>query len=71
MRKANGAGGVLVYLSVSTSLSTLLCCALPSFFVLLGLGATVASVVSRRALADLVVSPQGLDVCYCRLDDCG
>ena len=34
------------YLSLFTSLSTLLCCALPSLLVLLGLGATVASFLS-------------------------
>jgi len=34
------------YLSLFTSLSTLLCCALPSLLVLLGLGATVASTLS-------------------------
>ncbi len=39
-------GGFLSYVSLFTSLSTLLCCALPSLFVLLGLGATVASAVS-------------------------
>jgi mercuric ion transport protein len=39
-------GGVLGYVSLFTSLGTLLCCALPSLLVLLGLGATVASVVS-------------------------
>src|SRR5690349_3302965 len=38
--------GVLGYLSLFTSLGTLLCCALPSLLVLLGLGATVASVLS-------------------------
>jgi mercuric ion transport protein len=38
--------GLLNYLSLFTSLSTLLCCALPSLLVLLGLGATVASVLS-------------------------
>ena len=37
---------VLGYLSLFTSFGTLLCCALPSLLVLLGLGATVASVVS-------------------------
>ena len=36
----------LQYLSLFTSLGTLLCCALPSLFVLLGLGATVASALS-------------------------
>jgi mercuric ion transport protein len=39
-------GGLLEYLSLFTSLGTLLCCAVPSLLVLLGLGATVASVVS-------------------------
>lgn len=34
------------YLSLFTSLGTLLCCALPSLLVLLGLGATVASALS-------------------------
>ncbi len=37
----------LSYVSLFTSLSTLLCCALPSLFVLFGLGATVASVLSQ------------------------
>jgi mercuric ion transport protein len=36
----------LSYLSLFTSLGTLLCCALPSLLVLAGLGATVASVLS-------------------------
>src|SRR3954454_21824771 len=39
--------GTLSCLSLFRSLSTLLCCALPSLFVLLGLGATVASVLSQ------------------------
>lgn len=39
--------GVLSYLSLFTSLGTLLCCALPSLLVLFGLGATVASVLSE------------------------
>lgn len=39
--------GALSYVSLFTSLSTLLCCALPSLFVLFGLGATVASVLSE------------------------
>src|SRR5438477_1164196 len=39
-------GGVLSYFSLFTSLGTLLCCALPSLLVLLGLGATVATVLS-------------------------
>lgn len=37
---------VLGYLSLFTSFGTLLCCALPSLLVLLGLGATVASFLS-------------------------
>ena len=36
----------LSYFSLFTSLSTLLCCALPSVLVLLGLGRTVASALS-------------------------
>jgi hypothetical protein len=40
------AGGVLGYLSLFTSLGTLLCCALPALLVFVGLGATVASVAS-------------------------
>jgi hypothetical protein len=39
--------GLLSYLSLFTSFGTLLCCALPSLLVLLGLGATVASVLSE------------------------
>jgi hypothetical protein len=39
--------GVVSYLSLFTSIGTLLCCALPSLFVLFGLGATVASVLSQ------------------------
>src|SRR5690242_19363089 len=38
--------GVWSFLSLFTSMGTLLCCALPSLFVLFGLGATVASVLS-------------------------
>ncbi len=38
--------GILSYFSLFTSFGTLLCCALPSLFVLFGLGATVASVLS-------------------------
>ena len=38
--------GAFSYLSLFTSLGTLLCCALPSLLVLVGLGATVASVLS-------------------------
>ena len=37
---------LLSYFSLFTSLSTLLCCALPSLLVLLGLGASVASTLS-------------------------
>src|SRR5437868_3426398 len=37
----------LQYLSLFSSLGTLLCCALPSLLVLFGLGATVASVLSE------------------------
>ena len=39
-------GGVLSYFSLFTSLGTLLCCALPSLLVLLGLGATMATVLA-------------------------
>jgi mercuric ion transport protein len=39
--------GAFSYLSLFTSLGTLLCCALPSLLVLFGLGATVASVLSE------------------------
>lgn len=38
---------LLGYLSLFASLGTLLCCALPSLLVLIGLGATVASVLSE------------------------
>src|SRR5437868_1455317 len=38
--------GLVSYLSLFTSFGTLLCCALPSLLVLLGLGATVASFLS-------------------------
>lgn len=37
---------VLSYFSLFSSASTLLCCALPSLFVLFGLGASVASMLS-------------------------
>jgi len=40
-------GGALSFLSLFTSLGTLLCCALPSLLVLLGLGATVATVLAE------------------------
>ena len=39
-------GGLLNYLSLFTSFGTLLCCALPSLLVLLGMGATVVTVLS-------------------------
>jgi len=39
--------GALSYLSLFTSLGTLLCCALPSLLVLFGLGAAVANVLSE------------------------
>lgn len=39
--------GALSYLSLFTSLGTLVCCALPSLLVLLGLGATVATVLTE------------------------
>lgn len=44
--KTDVRGGVLNYLSLFTSVGTLLCCALPSLLVLFGLGATVASILS-------------------------
>jgi mercuric ion transport protein len=58
----NNSGGqrsapaILNYLSLFTSFGTLLCCALPSLLVLLGLGATVASFLS--ALPFLVTLSQ-------------
>jgi mercuric ion transport protein len=45
-RSALNPGGALSFLSLFTSLGTLLCCALPSLLVLFGLGATVATVLS-------------------------
>jgi mercuric ion transport protein len=44
--QAENKSALLSYFSLFTSLSTLLCCALPSLLVLVGLGATVASVLS-------------------------
>src|SRR5215475_12669997 len=44
--KQRRTSGVLSYLSLFTSFGTLLCCALPSLLVLVGLGATVASFLS-------------------------
>ena len=46
LAQGRGAGGVLSYISLFTSFGTLLCCAMPSLLVLLGLGATVASFLS-------------------------
>jgi mercuric ion transport protein len=43
---ARSRGAVLHYVSLFPSFGTLLCCALPSLLVLLGLGATVASFLS-------------------------
>lgn len=43
---ARARSGLLSYLSLFTSLSTLFCCALPSLFVLFGLGASVGSFLS-------------------------
>jgi mercuric ion transport protein len=40
-------GRALGFLSLFTSLGTLLCCALPSLLVLFGLGATVATVLAE------------------------
>ena len=44
--KGAGRSAVLDYLSLFTSLGTLVCCALPSLLVLVGLGATLAGVLS-------------------------
>lgn len=40
-------GRALSFLSLFTSIGTLLCCALPSLLVLIGLGATVATVLAE------------------------
>ena len=45
-RPVRDRGGLMSYLSLFTSFGTLLCCALPSLLVLLGLGATVAAVLA-------------------------
>jgi mercuric ion transport protein len=45
-QRAKGQSKVLSYIALFTSFGTLLCCALPSLLVLLGLGATVASFLS-------------------------
>jgi len=44
--KSNASSSLLSYFSLFTSLGTLLCCALPSLLVLVGLGASVASTLS-------------------------
>jgi mercuric ion transport protein len=46
MTNENFRAEAVTYLSLFTSFGTLLCCALPSLLVLLGLGATVASFLS-------------------------
>ena len=46
MNNAKTKSSLLSYLSLFTSVGTLLCCALPSLLVLAGLGATVASTLS-------------------------
>ncbi len=43
LTRQRGTSGIWSYLSLFTSFGTLLCCALPSLLVLLGLGATVAA----------------------------
>lgn len=43
---ASRRNGLISYLSLFTSFGTLLCCALPSLLVLVGLGTTVASFLS-------------------------
>jgi mercuric ion transport protein len=45
-RNTTRRSAVLGYFSLFTSVSTLLCCALPSLLVLLGLGASVASMLA-------------------------
>jgi len=45
-RNPTDRSAILNYFSLFTSLSTLLCCALPSLLVLFGLGASVASLLS-------------------------
>lgn len=44
--KATGDARLLGYLGLFSSVTTLICCALPSLFVLLGFGATVVSLLS-------------------------
>jgi hypothetical protein len=45
-KAARGRLGILSFLSLFTSFSTLLCCALPALLVSLGMGVTVASLLS-------------------------
>jgi mercuric ion transport protein len=45
-RDSKPRSGALSYFSLFTSVGTLLCCALPSLLVLLGLGASVATMLS-------------------------
>lgn len=44
--KSSASSSLLSYISLFTSVGTLLCCALPSLLVLAGLGASVASTLS-------------------------
>ncbi len=46
VRPTSARSGVPSYFSLFTSVSTLLCCALPALLVLFGLGASVASMLS-------------------------
>ena len=61
--------GLLNYFSLFTSLSTLLCCALPSLLVLLGLGASVASTLVVSSMAGHAVPAQSLDILGIRRPD--
>jgi mercuric ion transport protein len=45
-KETDARGAIFSYLSLFTSVGTLMCCALPSLLVLFGLGATVASFLS-------------------------
>ena len=47
MERTKRRGRFLGYLSLFTSMGTLVCCALPSLFILFGLGAAVASTLSQ------------------------
>jgi mercuric ion transport protein len=46
IKETDAKGALFSYLSLFTSIGTLMCCALPSLLVLFGLGATVASFLS-------------------------